>query len=63
MVINMFKRKLLIDCYLFNVEGNLLVLAYVHSIFPPSRLHLALSFIMACTLVHLFVLFSNAYKT
>jgi hypothetical protein len=48
---------------LINVEGNLLVLVYVHNIFIAFRLHLVLSLVMPCTFVHLFVLFGNTYKT
>ncbi len=42
-------------CILFDVEGNYLVLVYVHSILPPFRFHLVLSLIMPCTFVHPFV--------
>ncbi len=46
-----------------NIENNLLVSIYIHNIFPPSRCHLVLSLVMPCTLVHMFVLFYNTYKT
>ncbi len=63
MVVNMFERKLSTNCYMFDVEGNLLVSIYIHNILPPFHLHLTLSLIMPCTLVHPFIFFGNVYKT
>jgi len=62
MVVNMLEKNLSIDCRLLDAKGNLLVSICVHSIFPPSHLHLALSFVMPCTLVSPFVLFGSTYK-
>jgi hypothetical protein len=45
-----------------NVESNLLISIYIHSILPPFHLYLTLSFIMPCTLVCPFVLFGQVYK-
>jgi hypothetical protein len=57
------KKKWLANFRLLDVEGNLLVSIYVHSIFPPSPLCLALPLIMPCTLVHLSILkINSAYK-
>jgi hypothetical protein len=58
----LFEKKCLANCHLLYAKGDLLVLVYVHSILPPSRFHLAMSLIMPCTLIHPFILFSNAYR-
>jgi hypothetical protein len=63
MVVNLFKIKWLANYHLLDVEGNLLVLVYIHGIFPPTCFYLVLSLIMPCTLVHPFVFFDNASKT
>jgi hypothetical protein len=63
MVVNMFERKLSTNYHMLDVEGNLLVSIYIHNILPPFHLHLTLSFIMPCTLVHPFIFFGNVYKT
>ncbi len=63
MVIDMLEKKLLVDCHLFNVGDNLLIYVYVHNILPPFHLHLALSFVVPCPLVHMFVFFNNTYNT
>jgi hypothetical protein len=62
MVVNMFERKWSTNYHMFNLEGNLLVLVYVHNIPLAFHLHLALSLVMPCTLVHSFVFFNNVYK-
>jgi hypothetical protein len=43
-------------------EGSLLVLVYVHNIFPPYCLHLPLVVVMPCTLIHLSIFVNSAYK-
>jgi hypothetical protein len=64
MVVNLLEKKLLANAnyHLLDVEGNLLIPIYVHNILPLFHLHLALSLIMPCTLVHLFVFFGIVYK-
>jgi len=61
--VNLLEKKLLANCRLLDVKGNLLISVHIHSILPPSHLHLVLSFVMPCTLVHSFVLFDNVFKT
>ncbi len=63
MVVNLLERKWSANYHLLNVEGNLLILVYVHNIFLAFCLHLALPLVMPCTLVHSFALFGNTYKT
>jgi hypothetical protein len=59
----LFEKKWLTNYRLLNAKGNLLVLVYVYSIFPPFPLHLALPLVMPCTLVHLSILkINNTYK-
>jgi phosphoribulokinase len=62
MVAILFKRKWLTNYCMLDAKGSLLVSVYVHSVLPSSHLHLALSLIMSCTLVHSFVLFNNGYR-
>jgi hypothetical protein len=47
---------------MLDVEGSLLVLVYIHSILPPSYLCFAISLVISCTLIHLFVFLDTAYK-
>jgi hypothetical protein len=57
------RKKVVSNCHLLDVKGNLLISVYIHSILPPFHLHLVLSFVMPSALVHSFVFFSNTFKT